>query len=317
MREPPYVLERLRTVMEPDPNDPREAWGVLNPAAARGRDGELYLFPRVVAEGNFSRIGRARVLFESDRPTSVERLGVVLEPAETWEQNEETGGGVEDPRITLVAELDTYVMAYAAYGPLGPRVALAASSDLEAWERLGPAQFASEPGPDVSRVTNKDAVLFPERVLAPDGTPSYALLHRPTFGLAAEQPGVWVSFAAVQDGVPTRFGQHRPVAFPAQPWEAAKIGAGTPPIRTAEGWLVVHHGVSAELVYSAGALVLDTADVTRVVARSRAPLLAPETPEEREGIVGNVVFPTAIDGEHVYYGMADTRIGVARLRRTD
>ena len=302
--------------MEPDPNDPREAWGVLNPAAARGRDGELYLFPRVVAEGNFSRIGRARVLFESGRPTGVARLGVVLEPVETWEQNEETGGGVEDPRITFIAELDTYVMTYSAYGPLGPRVALAASSDLEAWERLGPAQFASEAGPVVSRVTNKDAVLFPERVRAPDGTPSYALLHRPTFGLAAEQPGVWVSFAAIEDGVPTRFGQHRPVAFPAHPWEAAKIGAGTPPIRTAEGWLVVHHGVSAELVYSAGALILDTADVMRVVARSRAPLLAPETPEEREGIVGSVVFPTAIDGEHVYYGMADARIGVARLRRT-
>jgi predicted GH43/DUF377 family glycosyl hydrolase len=57
--------------------------------------------------------------------------------------------------------------------------------------------------------------------------------------------------------------------------------------------------------------------VTRVVARSRVPLLAPETPGEREGIVGNVVFPTAIDGEDVYYGMADARIGVARLRRTN
>jgi predicted GH43/DUF377 family glycosyl hydrolase len=316
VREPPYVLERLGTVMEPDPNDAQEAWGVLNPAAARGRDGELYLFPRLVAEGNFSRIGRARVLFEGDRPTGVERLGVVLDPDETWEQNEETGGGVEDPRITFVAELDTYVMAYAAYGPLGPRVALAASFDLEAWERLGPAQFASEPQPNVDTVTNKDAVLFPELVPAPDGSPSYALLHRPTFGLPNEQPGIWVSFAAADGGVPTRFGQHRPVAFPAQRWEAAKIGAGTPPVRTAEGWLVVHHGVSAELHYSAGALVLDTVDVTRVVARSRAPLLAPETKGEREGIVENVVFPTAIDGEDVYYGMADARIGVARLRRT-
>lgn len=310
------MLERLGTLMEPDPNDPREAWGVLNPAAARGRDGDLYLFPRLVAEGNFSRIGRARVLFEGDGPTGVERLGVVLEPVETWEQNEQTGGGVEDPRITFVAELDTYVMAYAAYGPLGPRVALAASTDLDVWERLGLAQFALESGPRVGDVTNKDAVLLPESVRAPDGTPSYALLHRPTFGLVAEQPGVWVSFAAVRDGVPTRFGQHRPVAFPAQLWEAAKIGAGTPPVRTAEGWLVIHHGVSAELHYSAGALILDTADVTRVVARSRVPLLAPETPEEREGIVGNVVFPTAIDGENVYYGMADARIGVARLRRT-
>ncbi len=312
--EPPYVVERLGTVMEADSGDPREARGVLNPAAARGRDGELYLFPRIVAAGNFSRIARARVLFEDDRPQGVQRLGVVLEPIESWELNDETGGGVEDPRITFVAQLDAYVMAYAAYGPLGPRVALAMSSDLERWERLGPAQFAAEPGPDVAAVTNKDAVLFPERVVAPDGSLSFALLHRPTFGLPNEQPGIWASFAA-DDGALTRFAQHRPVAFPAHRWEAAKIGAGPPPVRTPEGWLLLHHGVSAELTYSAGALVLDPADITRVLARSREPLLQPETAEEREGIVGNVVFPTALDGDDVYYGMADARIGAARLHR--
>jgi beta-1,4-mannooligosaccharide phosphorylase len=55
---------------------------VLNPAAARGRDGELYLFPRLVAEGNYSRIGRARVRFDDGRPDGVERLGVALEPVD-------------------------------------------------------------------------------------------------------------------------------------------------------------------------------------------------------------------------------------------
>ena len=41
--------------------------------------------------------------------------------------------------------------------------------------------------------------------------------------------------------------------------------------------------------------------------------------EERSGIVPNVVFPTAveeIDGrQFVFYGMADSRIGVAELDR--
>ena len=78
-------LERLGIVMEPDLGDPREAWGVLNPAAARGADGELYLFPRLVAEGNYSRIGRARVLFDDGAPVGVERLGLALEPEEDWE----------------------------------------------------------------------------------------------------------------------------------------------------------------------------------------------------------------------------------------
>jgi predicted GH43/DUF377 family glycosyl hydrolase len=75
--------------------------------------------------------------------------------------------------------------------------------------------------------------------------------------------------------------------------------------------------------YSAGALVLDADDVTRVIARSPTPLLEPELPEEVTGTVGNVVFPTAIEPAQngdasafdVYYGMADRRIGVARLSR--
>jgi beta-1,2-mannobiose phosphorylase / 1,2-beta-oligomannan phosphorylase len=326
VREPTYSLERGGVVMEPDAADPREAWGVLNPGSARGRDGELYLFPRLVAEPNFSRIGRARV-----SSSGVERLGVVLEPTEAWERNPQTGGGVEDPRVTFVERLDTYVMTYTAFGPLGPRIGLAVSHDLQLWERLGPAWFVYEPelGTDVNLCPNKDAALFSEPVTGPDGRPSYALLHRPTWdigtatlapaGLVDERPGIWISFAPAEDverdlGLLPRFSRHRPLALPEQPWEAAKIGAGTPPLRVPEGWLLVYHGVSPDLVYSAGVLILD-ADVTTVVARSPQPLLRPETRKEREGIVPNVVFPTAIDGDDVFYGMADTRIGSARLRR--
>jgi predicted GH43/DUF377 family glycosyl hydrolase len=111
-----WTLRRLGVLMTPDLSDPREAWGVLNPACARGRDGQLYLFPRLVAERNFSRVGRVRVLFDDQgTPVAVERLGVVLEPDEAWEINTTTAG-VEDPRITFPPSLDLYVMAYAATG---------------------------------------------------------------------------------------------------------------------------------------------------------------------------------------------------------
>ena len=120
-----YRLERLGVVMEPDPADPREAWGVLNPAAARGPEGDLYLFPRIVAAGNYSRIGRARVRFADGRPIGVERLGVALEPEAPWESK-----GVEDPRITPIPSLGLYTMTYTAYGPEGPRVAIAVSEEL-------------------------------------------------------------------------------------------------------------------------------------------------------------------------------------------
>jgi predicted GH43/DUF377 family glycosyl hydrolase len=98
-----------------------------------------------------------------------------------------------------------------------------------------------------------------------------------------------------------------------------------------EGWLLIHHGVTGEITnepfvpqtkvrYSAGAMILDAADPSQVVCRTAEPLLAPELPDELVGTVGNVVFPTAIeaiDGTHyLFYGMADAKIGVARLERT-
>jgi beta-1,2-mannobiose phosphorylase / 1,2-beta-oligomannan phosphorylase len=351
VKAPPYRLERLGIVMEPLPGEPREVEGVLNPASARARDGELYLFPRMVARGNFSRIGRTRVVFDAGgKPSGVERLGIALEPDEAWERNPATAG-VEDPRITYVASLNTYVMTYAAYGPLGPRIGLAVSRDLAKWERLGPVSFGYEPSlrTDLNLYPNKDSMFFPEPVPGPDGKPAYAMLHRPMWDLSWISPNagrplpagvtdprqsIWVSFApadAVMGDVHalTRLGQHRQVAQPQQPWEETKIGGGTPPIRVPEGWLIVYHGVTTGIAhpgervplrYVAGAMVLDPQDVSRVLARSQIPLLEPEAREEREGTVPNVVFPTAIDvrdgGEaDVYYGMADSRIGAARLRR--
>ena len=58
-----FKLKRLGKIMEPEPGNPQEVEGVLNPAAVRGPDGELYLFPRLVAKGNYSRIGIAKVQF--------------------------------------------------------------------------------------------------------------------------------------------------------------------------------------------------------------------------------------------------------------
>lgn len=346
-------LERLGVVMEPDKSEPLEAWGVLNPALAT-RDGETWLFPRLVAEGNESRVGRARVVFGPDgTPTGVERNGTVLAPDESWERNARTGG-VEDPRITEIAALGLYAMTYASYGPLGPRAALAASTDLVTWQRLGPVLFDYEPGLDVdfNLYLNKDALLFPEVVTAPDGRPAFAMLHRPTWDLShvAEgegsplptsatdpRPGIWISYAPVDDvgGEARRlvkFGQHRQVAVPKYDWEDTKIGGGPPPVRTHDGWFLIHHGVTGSIEpgtdhqkgvrYCAGWMVLDADDPSQVVGRSETPILEPQLEQEQDGIVANVVFPTAIDvrGDdeaHVYYGMADSRIGVARLTGVD
>src|SRR5487761_107896 len=117
-----FKLQRLGLMMEPEPGNSQEIEGVLNPAAARGPDGQLYLFPRLVGRGNYSRIGIARVQFnEAGDPDGVERLGIALEPEADYKRRPDGSGGCEDPRISYVEPLHRYVMTYAAFSPLGPR----------------------------------------------------------------------------------------------------------------------------------------------------------------------------------------------------
>jgi predicted GH43/DUF377 family glycosyl hydrolase len=152
-------MRRLGIVMEPDPVDPCEVGGVLNPAATRGRDGQLYLLPRLVAAGKYSCIGLARILFtRRGTPVGVERLSVVLEPHAPYELNPDTGGGVEGARITHIAARGLYVMTYTAFGPAGSRIAAAVSRDLAHWRRLGLVRFALHYGIDLGGQENNDAV---------------------------------------------------------------------------------------------------------------------------------------------------------------
>jgi beta-1,2-mannobiose phosphorylase / 1,2-beta-oligomannan phosphorylase len=335
----PWRVRRLGVVMEPNPTDPREAGGVLNPATARGPDGQLYLLPRLATVENYSRIGLARVVFNRrGDPVGVERLGVVLEPQAAYELNTRTGGGVEDPRVTHLAARGVYFMTYTAYGQAGARIAAAVSRDLVRWRRIGLVRFAPFHGLDLAALDNKDAALFPEPTRAPDGRLALALIHRPTFQtphvqVPERRPSMWISYAPLDEitvGRHVVFGQHHLLAAPQQGWEHVKVGGGPPPLRVGEGWLVFYHGVSVQatgdrrqatgerrLCYRAGVLLLDVEEPWRVLYRSGRSILAPRVPAEHHGVTPRVVFPTGWDVRSdntidLYYGMADSRIGVAR-----
>jgi predicted GH43/DUF377 family glycosyl hydrolase len=349
----PYTLTRMGVVMTPEDGNELEAEGVLNPGSGHTPDGTLYLLPRLVATGNVSRVGLARVIIENGVPTGVEREGVVLAPDRGWERGA-NNAGVEDPRVTFVPKLGLHVMTYVAYGPLGPRTAIAVSEDLRDWRRLGPALFAYDEAldMDLNLFHNKDTVFFPEPVTAPDGVESFAVLHRPMWdldetkegegirvpaGVTDQRQSIWISYVPVAEALAdvsalTLWRGHRFLAGPEFPFEELKIGGGPAPLRVPEGWLLLHHGVTGILAkafdqqqkvnYAAGGMILDAEDPTIVLSRTSEPLLKAETADETSGIVPNVVFPTAIeaiDGQlFVFYGMADSKIGVARLdRRAD
>ncbi len=274
-----------------------------------------------------------------------------VEPEADYERLPGGGGGCEDPRITFVEPLHRYVMAYAALSAIGPRIALAESEDLFHWKRLGLATFAPYQGIDFVHVDNKDASVFPVAVPNHAGKMQLAILHRPLFpGTRPEETAgqagsrvvdldhesIWISYCptALEGLEPQRLGllnSHHRLATPVSPWERLKIGGGTPPILTRHGWLILYHGVSEvvepgsdgpQLCYSAGVMVLSKEHPRVIRYRSAKPVLTPTLPQECRGTIANVVFPTGIDRRDdlglpdrfdVYYGMADDRIGVARL----
>jgi len=348
-----FQFQRLDFVIEPEAGNPLEAEGILNPGVARGPDGQLYLFPRMVAKGNYSRIGIMRVKFNAKGdPYGVERLGIALEPETEYELRSDGSGGCEDPRVTFVEPIGRYIMTYTAHSHYGPRIALAISEDLLSWRRLGLATFAPYRCIDFVNVDNKDASLFPVVIPNHRGKMQLGILHRPLFtGTRPEEieckkghrlidlnhESIWISYCPLphEEGEPTHlelFNSHHRLATPVSPWESIKIGGGTPPILTRYGWLIIYHGVSKipatrdkneSLRYSAGVMILSLKHPHIVIYRSAEPVLTPTLPEERHGIVSNVVFPTGIDRRDdlgtpdqcdVYYGMADSRIGIARVK---
>jgi predicted GH43/DUF377 family glycosyl hydrolase len=341
VRQLDTTVTRLGVVFTPN-GSPSEAEGVLNPASARMRDGSLLLYPRVVGSGNTSRIGIARGI-ERGSDVAFEREGYALEPAAPYELRSPGQGGMgcEDARVTFIPVLDRYVMAYTAFGPEGPRIAVALSHDALHWERLGLADFSA---PGLPCGDDKDGAFFPEPVRSPDGVLSIAFYHRPMLRLSttngrAAVPTIldlppanrestrvaYVPLAPVLNDIRNllRVSESALVLAPDGAWGKIKTGGGTPPVRIDEGWFSLYHGVDAvevngayQMVYSAGMVVHDIEQPHIVVYRSQSPVMKPEGADELLGIVNNVVFPTAIDvrGDRTfdfYYGMADAKIGRA------
>lgn len=269
---------------------PKQTWeslGTFNPGVVES-DGAIHILYRAADADKRSRLGYART---SNGTKILERVTKpVLEPNSEWEEF-----GCEDPRITRIDK--TFYIAYAAYSSHGTRLALASTKDFLKFKRHGVI------GPDHN---DKDWAIFPERI---DG--QIAILHRIGSGI---QMAYFETFEAMKDSQDywSNYMEHLKeyeIMKPKSLWERLKIGAGPPPIKTKEGWLLIYHGVSVSRVYSAGAALLDLEEPTKVIARTKNPILEPELKFEKEGTVPNVIFPegAVLHGKDllVYYGAAD------------
>lgn len=269
-------------ILLPNPNNAWESLNVFNCAVVY-HNGLFHMLYRAQGADYVSRIGYA----VSEDGVHFSRLDrPVLVPA-----NERESRGVEDPRVTYLADEGRFIMAYTAYSPYGVLPMFAESTNLITWRRIGPLVTDEE---------NKDHVLFPRKING-----RYVSFHR-------RPPSIWIAFS--DDLVHwTDFVE----VMPPRPglWDNNRVGAGGVPIETEHGWLIIYHGYNEDRVYCLGLALLDLDDPTKVIRRAEPPILEPTELWELRGDVPNVVFSTANpvvgDTIYVYYGGGDHVIGLA------
>jgi predicted GH43/DUF377 family glycosyl hydrolase len=210
--------------------------------------------------------------------------------------------GIEDARFVQFDDdgRKLYYATYTAYSGKAIRSELIETVDFLSF-RMSPLRGAA--------ARNKGMALFPRRI---DGR--YAMIARQDnenlYLIYSDDLFSWDGGVAILK--------------PEFPWEFVQIGNCGSPIELNEGWLLLTHGVGPVRKYSIGAALLDKRDPSKVLARSREPLLRPE-PSEREGYVPNVVYTCGAmrhnDQIILPYAVSDTfsnfaTIKIAALMRT-
>ncbi len=281
---------------------PYRANSVFNPGAGRV-NGETVLLVRVEDLRGISHLITARSIDGVGDWRFDDHPLIAPEP----DEHPEEIWGCEDPRLTWLAELDEWAIAYTAYSRRGPLVSLAMSKDLTSVRRLGP----------VMPPEDKDAALFPRRI---DGR--WAMIHRPSplRGFAH----IWISYSPDL----RHWGDHELLleARDGAWWDAGKVGLGPPPLETPEGWLLCYHGVhmtSSGPIYRVGLALLDLDEPRTILRRTDEWVLAPTALYERSGDVNKVVFPTGwvLDESTgrlaIYYGAGDSVIALVTASLDD
>jgi predicted GH43/DUF377 family glycosyl hydrolase len=278
---------------------PYPANSVFNAGATLLPGGETLLLARVEDRRGISHLTAARS-HDGITDWRIDPRPTLLPDPENYS---EELWGIEDPRITWIPELNRYAITYTSYSTSGPLVSLALTEDFKEFERKGV----------VMPPEDKDAALLPRRFNG-----RWALIHRPVSGFPGSRANMWMSYSPDLK----HWGDHC-VMLEARRgawWDANKIGLSPQPVETAEGWLVIYHGVRmtpAGCLYRLGLALFDLEDPGVLIRRGDEWVFGPHESYERVGDVGDVVFPCGVIHEpatgelRLYYGAADTSIALA------
>lgn len=271
---------------------PYKMRSVYNSAAIKMSDGKYVMLCRV------NQLNHKTLLWGAD---SLDGIQFTLrdkpfEMPDDEEWKSATRSVYYDPRITFID--NKYIVLLATEGDYGCRVAMFESQDLEQ------LQFISY----INVPDNRNMVIFPEK--SEDGR--YMRLERPSTMKDGGKGNIWLSYSP--DLI--HWGDSKEVLKTSELWNYCYSGLGpsTVPYRTNEGWMVIFHGIMNNCTtreYSAGAMLLDLKDPSKVLYVTEQPILSPQAEYEITGLVEHVVFPCSMiveeDGSiKIYYGGADT-----------
>ena len=330
--KPPHV----NPVIAPDPGarfrspitDSVVAWeeyATFNPAAVV-KDEKIYLLYRAEDAsgarqigGHTSRLGLAE---SGDGLHFTRRAAPVLYPDTDAQRRNEWPGGVEDPRVVETDD-GTYVLTYTQWNREVPRLAVATSRDLVTWTKHGPA-FARAGAKYLNRESKSGAIVCRvagDRVIATRVNGRYWMYFGvPDLRIATSDN--LVDWTPLEDtgGEPITVLSPRPGYF-----DSWLVEGGPPAFMTPHGIVVLYNAGNAERngdstlparVYTGGQALFDARNPSRLVARSSAPFIRPTEPYERTGqYAAGTTFVEALVPFHgrwyLYYGTADSRVGVA------
>ncbi len=297
-------LNRIKDnpIIEPIKDHKWEAKATFNPTAIN-LNGRIHLIYRAMGEDNVSVFGYASSENGVDFDERLDRPIYVPRSEFEFKKDPINNSGCEDPRITQFGKV--LYMCYTAYDGINPpRVALTSISVNDflnkKWNWKMPVLISCPNAKD------KDACILPEKF-----DDKFVFFHR----LGGK--GIVIDLLNNLEFKNSKFLEGK-LCIPNRnnSWDSERIGISTTPIKTKKGWLLLYHGVSKlDNQYRVGAMLLDLKNPTKVIYRTKDPLLEPETEYEKNGVVNNVVFPCGavlIKNElMVYYGGADRVVGAA------